>query len=121
MYKITSKICLSGDVGVNNNMFGGHLLAVMDEAAAIYAKQYTGCKRLVTRCFSGVEFKYPIHEGEIYELYADNPKRGKTSFSFDIVVLVGQNRHFSASCVFVAIDENGNKQEIDWSKARELR
>lgn len=121
MYKITSRICLNSDVGVHGNMFGGHLLAVMDEAAAIYAKMYTGVRRIVSRSFSGVEFRYPIREGEIFELFADNPRRGKTSFTFDIIVLVGENRRFNATCVFVAVDENGNKQEIDWSKARDLQ
>lgn len=121
MYKITSKICLSGDVGIYGNMFGGKLLSIMDEAAAIYARLYTREERIVSRHFSGVEFHSPIKVGEILEVYADNPRRGVTSFSFDIIVIAGlnQNRRFQASCVFVALDPAGHKKPIDWSRAGE--
>lgn len=120
MYKISSKICLSSDVGVYGNMFGGRLLALMDEAAAVYARLYTGEKRIVSRNFSGVEFHSPIKEGEILEVFADNPRHGRTSFTFDIHVIVGENRRFCATCVFVALDEEGKKKEIDWSRKRVL-
>ena len=120
MFKITSKMCLNGDVGIHGNMFGGRLLALMDESAAIYAKLYTREKHIVSRKFSGVEFHSPVKLGDILEVYADHPKRGNTSFSFDIIVIVDSTRHFEASCVFVAVDENGTKKSIDWSKAQEL-
>ncbi len=117
MEKITSKMCLNGDVGIHGNMFGGQLMYLMDEAAAIYAVQYTGVKRIVSRKFSAVEFHAPVRRGEILEFFADNPKRGNTSFSFDIIVKVEGNRRFQSSCVFVAIDENGEKTPIDWDRA----
>ena len=83
MEKITSSICLTGDIGTSGNMYGGRLLYLMDEAAAIYAMRSTGEKRMVSRKFSEVEFTSPVHVGEILEFYADNPHRGRTSFSFD--------------------------------------
>lgn len=114
MEKITSSICLTGDIGTSGNMYGGRLLYLMDEAAAIYAMRSTGEKRMVSRKFSEVEFTSPVHVGEILEFYADNPHRGRTSFSFDIIVMVEQVRRFSGSCVFVALDENGVKKPIQW-------
>ncbi len=120
MFKITSKMCLNGDVGIHGNMFGGRMLSLMDESAAIYAKLYTGEEHIVSRKFSGVEFHSPVKLGDILEVYAANPKRGNTSFSFDIVVIVGSTRRFEASCVFVAVDSDGNKKPIDWSKAKEI-
>ncbi len=120
MVKITSKMCLNDDVGVYGNMFGGRLLSIMDESAAIFARLYTGEKRIVSRKFSGVEFHSPVKLGEILCVYADNPKHGTTSFSFDIVVIVNETRRFQASCVFVAVDADGRKKTIDWSHAPKL-
>ncbi len=116
-YKISSKLCLNFDLGVNGNMFGGRLMALMDEAAAIFAIQSTGEKNVVSRNFSAVEFRYPVKLGDILEFWACNPKRGKTSIAFDLEVLVDGIKRFTASCVFVAVDEHGNKKEIDWDSA----
>ena len=113
MFKITSKMCLNGDVGIHGNMFGGRLLSLMDESAAIYARLYTGEANIVSRKFSGVEFHSPVKLGDILEVYADNPKHGNTSFSFDIIVTVDSARRFEASCVFVAVDKDGYKKSID--------
>ena len=117
MQKITSKVCMNGDVGVHGNMFGGRLLYLMDEAAAIYALQYTGEKRLVSRKFSSVEFHSPVKMGDILEFYAGNPVCGTTSFCFDIEVHVGGSKRFEASCVFVAVDADGGKKALDWEQA----
>ncbi len=120
MFKITSKMCLNGDVGIHGNMFGGRLLSLMDESAGIYAKLYTGEDHVVSRKFSGVEFHSPVKLGDILEVYAANPKRGNTSISFDIIVIVGSTCRFEASCVFVAVDKEGHKKSIDWSRAQEI-
>ncbi len=120
MEKIMSKLCLTGDIGVNGNMYGGRLLFLMDEAAAIYARQSTGEPAMVSRRFSGVEFTSPVKLGEILDFYADQPRRGTTSFSFDIVVLVKGVPRFRANCVFVATDEHGNKKAIDWPEESDL-
>ncbi len=117
MEKISSSLCLNSDIGVSGNMYGGRLLYLMDEAAAIYAMRHTGEPRIVSRKFSGVEFHSPVTLGEVLEFYADNPRRGNTSFSFEIIVLVNGERRFSSSCVFVAVDARGNKKPIDWSFA----
>ena len=114
MEKISSHLCLYGDIGVSGNMYGGRLLFLMDEAAAIYARKATGEARIVTRRFSAVEFKQPVKVGEILDFYAENPVCGTTSFSFDIVVMVCSCRRFEASCTFVALDQNGCKKAIDW-------
>lgn len=106
---------MSSDIGCSGNMYGGRLLYLMDEAAAIYAMQVTKEPKLVSRKFSEVQFTSPVKLGDILEFYGSNPVKGKTSFSFDIIVLVDGLQRFQASCTFVAIDENGAKKLIDWS------
>ena len=114
MEKISSSICLAGDIGVSGNMYGGRLLYLMDEAAAIYAMRYSGEKRMVSRKFSEVEFRYPVHTGDVLEFYADNPVRGTTSLSFDILVMVDGLLKFHSNCTFVAVGEDGRKKVINW-------
>jgi len=116
MIKITSHLCLGSDIGVSGNMYGGRLLYLMDEAAAIFAQRYTGVKRLVTRSFSGVDFHSPSKLGDILDFYADNPVKGNTSVQFDLLVLVEGEQRFSSHCVFVAVDEAGRKTPIDWTR-----
>ncbi len=116
--RILSHICLVSDLGVSGNMYGGRLLYLLDEAAAIFAMSYAGEKRMVSRRFSEVEFRSPVCEGEILEFYADNPVHGVTSLTFDIIVRVDGCRRFGANCTFVAVDEHGCKKAIDWSKHR---
>jgi hypothetical protein len=39
MELISTYICKQGDIGVHNNMFGGIILGLIDDAAAGYAAQ----------------------------------------------------------------------------------
>jgi acyl-CoA thioesterase YciA len=115
MTKITSKLCMVKDLGVNGNLFGGFLCQWVDEAAAIHAHQFTGEKRMVTLKFNDMTFKKSIKEGEIIEFYAGKDKIGNTSHTFEIIAMVKDVLVFETTCVFVAVDKNGNKQKI-WKK-----
>ena len=48
MELITTYICKKGDEGVHGNMFGGTLLALIDDAAASYASQICDTQKIVT-------------------------------------------------------------------------
>ena len=115
--KITTHICKTLDLGVSGNLFGGQLMYWLDEAASVYAIWATGEKRIVTRRISEVLFNKPIHTGELLIFNCVEPRKGKTSFSFKVLVVVGSEIRFQAECTFVAVDENGQKKLIDWSKA----
>lgn len=115
--KITTHICKTLDLGVSGNLFGGQLMYWLDEAASVYAIWATGEKRVVTRRISEASFKKPIHEGELIVFNCVEPRKGKTSFSFKVLVVVGSEIRFQAECTFVAVDEEGRKKEIDWEKA----
>lgn len=111
--KITSKLCMVKDLGVNGNLFGGKILAWVDEASAIHAHLFTGEKRMVTLKFDDMLFKKPIKEGDIVEFFAQSEIIGNTSLSFCIFAKVKEDVVFSTKCVFVAVDENGNKKLIE--------
>lgn len=113
--RITSHLVMTGDLGVSGNLFGGKVMAWMDEAAAIYALWATGSEKVVTRRFSEILFDKPVHNGELLEFYCGRPRKGRTSVTFDIVASVGDDVKFQAECTFVAVNKDGSKKEIDWT------
>ena len=61
-----------------NTMFGGEVMALMDKAAAIAALRF--CRRsLVTASSERIDFRTPIHAGEIIEAIARVIYVGRTS------------------------------------------
>ena len=109
---VSSKMCMTKDVGTNGNMFGGIMLAFMDESAAIYAHNMTGEKRMVTKLFREIVFEKPVKVGDIIEFSCDNIEKGNTSIDFSIWAAVDGEIVFETSCVFVAVDENGIRKPI---------
>lgn len=115
--RITSHLVMTGDLGVSGNLFGGKVMAWMDEAAAIYAMWATGSEKVVTRRFSEILFDKAVRNGELLEFYCGRPKQGRTSITFDIVASVRGTVKFQAECTFVAVNQDGSKKEIDWAKS----
>jgi acyl-CoA thioesterase YciA len=111
--KVTSKICMTKDVGTNGNLFGGNMLAWMDEAAAIFAQQITG-KKVVSVRFAEIIFKKPVSQDDVIEFYCEKIKQGHTSVTFDIFAVVKNEEVFRTECTFVAVDNNGRKTPIEW-------
>ena len=111
---VTSKVCMGKDVGLNGNLFGGNMLAWIDESAYIFADGITnGRYFLVTKKFGEIVFEKPVKEGDIVHFNCGNVSVGNTSISFNISAVVNRDTVFSTSVVFVAIDENGKKTEIN--------
>ncbi|MCP3965391.1 MAG: hypothetical protein GY750_01080 [Lentisphaerae bacterium] len=113
--KITSKICMTKDLGTHGNLFGGNMLAWMDEAAAIYAMQVTNMPRVVSVKFAEIVFKRAVQEDDIICFFCENPKKGNSSFTFDILADVNGEEVFRTACTFVAIDKYGKPKSIIWS------
>lgn len=112
MNKVTSKLCMTKDVGLNGNLFGGHMMAWADEAAAIFAHQTTKEKTLVTMKFGEFLFKKPVKEGDIVEFFCHEHRIGNTSISFKVSALVREVIVLETSCVFVAIGSDGHSKSI---------
>jgi len=112
-FKVSSKLCMVQNLGVNGTLFGGNMMAWVDEAAAIFAHEYTRERYMVTLKFGEFEFHHPVREGDIIHFYCMNPKVGRSSISFEIeadktdgTVVV------RTSAVFVALDVNGKPKQI---------
>ena len=118
MKLITQHMCLEKDVGSNGTLFGGILMAWLDEAAAIMASQEARSNRMVTVVVEKVQFIQPIKVGDIVQIRGDVKKIGITSITIQLEALSvdpetkTERPVCSTEMVFVNIDKWGNKAPI---------
>jgi acyl-CoA hydrolase len=103
-----------------NNMghvFGGAVLSMMDKCAAIAAFRHSR-NSVVTASIDRVDFREPIHLGDLVIMKASVNFAGRSSMEVGVRVeaedlLTGRRRHTN-SCylTFVAVDRNGRPVEV---------
>ena len=102
---------------VLGHVFGGVVLSMIDTTAAVSAMRHarTPC---VTVSVDRVDFREPIHIGELLTMRSSVNYVGTTSMEVGVRVetenlLTGERRHTN-SCylTFVAIDENGKPAKV---------
>ena len=69
MELISTHVCKSSDVGFHGNLFGGQMLAWLDEAAAAYVCQMCDSPQMVTVKVDTVHFKLPVRPHQIIKIY----------------------------------------------------
>jgi len=118
MELITTYICKEFDLGIHSNMFGGRLMALLDDAAAGYAAQLCDTPMIVTIKFDEFVFKKPVKVGSILKIYGKVVKFGNTSLELYMEirkhnVYTGvQDIVTHTNVTFVRIDEDGNAVPI---------
>ncbi len=113
----TSEIMMPGQANNLGHVFGGVVLGMMDKAAAVAAIRHarTTC---VTASIDRVDFREPIHLGDLVVMYASVNYVGRSSMEIGVRVeaedLVSGNRRHTNSCylTFVAVDRNGRPVEV---------
>jgi acyl-CoA thioesterase YciA len=107
---LTRKLVQPQDLNVRGTLFGGRLLAWVDEEAAIFAGVETRHNKVVTKSISAINFIAPAFQGDIIEIGVALKKVGRTSVSVEVQVrnLVTQKVIVNIDeMVFVCVDENG--------------
>lgn len=105
------------DTNIHGTMFGGKLMAYIDDIAAIAAMRHARMPA-VTASSDSVDFLHPINEGNSVCLEAFVTYTGRTSMEVFVKVvsenIVSGERHVCAVSflTFVALDENGKPAEI---------
>jgi acyl-CoA hydrolase len=100
-----------------DNVFGGVVLALVDRVAAVSAMRHSH-RQCVTVSVDKVDFREPIHVGELLTAYARVNFAGHTSMEVGVKivaenVLTGEKRHTNSCYVtYVALDENGQPTEV---------
>lgn len=101
------------DIGIHGNLFGGIMLAWIDEAAASYAAQICHSPNMVTVKVEEVVFKKPVKVGFQIRIYGAVKHVGNTSLTLRIearkynVYSQEESLVCTTNIVFVRIDESG--------------
>ncbi len=102
---------LPRDTNAHGTIFGGVLLAYIDQAGAVATRRY--CDLVVTVKFNEVVFHEPVRVGDVVSFYASVVKIGRTSITVRVVVEAERWRRFEekvtvteAEVVYVNVDES---------------
>jgi acyl-CoA hydrolase len=102
---------------VRGDLFGGDLMALVDQAAAVAAIRHAGGPA-VTASIDRVDFRERIPVGALVTVQATVDFVGNSSMDISVDVYAervstGERRHtHTAHVVFVAIDENGAPKRV---------
>ncbi len=111
----THRLVLPGDLNQYGYLFGGRLLAWIDEASWIAASlDYPHCQ-FVTVAMETVEFHHSVRDGTILRITCERLREGNTSAAYDVTVIdekAGPHPIFSTRVTFVSVDDAGRKRPI---------
>lgn len=126
------------DLNANGTMFGGTVVAMMDICAGLCVMRW--CNRpTVTASIDAIQFRAPIHQGQMVEVVAQIVYVGRTSCVVRVHVyghdLVSSDRYFCCEAYFnmVAVDAHGRpaqlpmipveteEQRLEWEHGREIK
>ena len=97
----------------DGDTFGGVILSMIDEAAAVEAQRQAH-HRYVTVAMDSIQFHRPVRVGDIVSLWCQTVSIGKSSIRIHIDVLANPRRSdeeykvTEATVIMVAIDEERN-------------
>ncbi len=118
MEKLAIKLCMTKDIGVHGNLFGGIMLGWLDEAAATWACSVCQNPNMVTLKIDEMIFQRPVKSGDQVIIYGEVKKVGGTSVT---IYAEARRSDFytreeeivcSTIFVFVRIDNNGRPVPI---------
>lgn len=119
MNYILTKICKTSDIGINNNLFGGTMMAWIDEGGETFACDICHTPRMVTLKINETLFKKPVKVGDHIKLYGEVKRMGNTSVTIYIEARrvnfdndIEEETVVSTEAVYVKIDENGHSISI---------
>jgi acyl-CoA hydrolase len=111
----THRLVLPGDLNQYGFLFGGRLLAWVDEASWIAASlDYPHCQ-FVTVAMDKVEFHHSVRDGTILKISCNLEREGNTSATYAVNVADEKAGHipiFSTRVTFVSVDDAGRKRNI---------
>jgi len=114
---IMSELMMPQHANIMGNVFGGVILSLVDRVAAVAAIRHAR-KPCVTVSVDKVDFKEPIHVGELLTAHARVNYAGRTSMEVGVKiiaenVLSGERRHTNSCYVtYVALDDHGRPTAV---------
>jgi len=126
MRLISTKICKTSDIGINNNLFGGVMLAWLDEAGGIMASELCYSPNLITLKMDEVLFKKPVKVNNHIRIYGKPMSVGNSSLSLYVEArrfcfdTFDEETVCSTKIMFVRVDQNGNSAPINENIRQDL-
>ena len=118
MKLISTHKVMTQHLGYHGNLFGGQMLAWLDEAGVAFASEICGTPRMVTVHMAEVIFTAPARPTQIIKIYGEVEKMGNTS----VVINLEARRHSvyngtqktvcTIQMIFVRIDGDGESIPI---------
>jgi acyl-CoA thioesterase YciA len=112
------RLMMPRDTNALGSIFGGAILAEIDLAAAVEAHK-THPSRIVTVAMDKVEFKQPVHVGDLVSFFTETRRIGRTSITVHVSVWAqrrfggGEHVHVTeADVTMVAVDQDGRPTEV---------
>ena len=109
---------MTKDMGVHGNLFGGIMMAWIDEAASVLACQTCHSPNKVTVKSDELVFQKKVKEGFLIKIYGEVAQIGKSSITMTIearkesVYSQEQDLVLTTKVTFVRIDEGGDPTPI---------
>lgn len=113
-------LAMPADTNSNGDIFGGWIMAQMDIAGGILAKEIAA-GRIVTVAVDAMEFHHPVKVGQVVCVYGKCVRIGTTSMKIELEVWVkpvlSETREpeycvTEADFTYVAIDDNGRPRPV---------
>jgi acyl-CoA hydrolase len=114
---VMSELMMPHHANVMGNVFGGVILSLVDHVAAVCAIRHSR-KQCVTVSVDKVDFREPIHVGELITAMARVNFAGRTSMEVGVkivaeYVISGEHRHTNSCYVtYVALDDTGQPTPV---------
>jgi acyl-CoA thioesterase YciA len=119
---ILRTLAMPADTNPHGDIFGGWIMAQMDIAGGILARELT-CSRVVTVAVDSIVFIKPVHVGDVVCCYGEVLRIGTTSITINLEVWVRpaldqpiadipEMRVTKAAFTYVAVNREGKKQPI---------
>ncbi len=112
------------DLNANGTLFGGRVLAWVDEEAALYSIIQLESKKVVTKYMSEINFMSSAQQGDIIEIGIDVIKFGTTSISLNCEVrnkMTQQTIITVDNIIMVNLDGHGNPKPHGKTKIEYVR
>ena len=112
-------LTMPADANPNGDVFGGWIMARLDEAGAVLA--YEMCRgRVVTVAVGPIEFRNPVKVGDAVCVYGRCVHIGRTSIAFKLQLWTRRNSEewtrrimvTETVITYVAVDDDGKKRPL---------
>ncbi|MFK8037591.1 MAG: acyl-CoA thioesterase [Crocinitomicaceae bacterium] len=119
MTQLSTKMCMTRDIGVHGNLFGGSLISWLDEVAATWSCDLCRNPNMVTVKIDEMIFERPVKVGNQVSIYGKVKAVGKSSIT---LYMEARTKNFysgeeelvcSTIFIFVRIGDTGKAMQIN--------